>query len=615
MKKLLLSATLLATTAIAWAVPAFRHVKTVTQSDGTQLEIRFTGDENLHYFETLDGIPVARDDKGDWNYATLEVNVMKPLSVMARPADMRTEKDLEAISMAQQSLAGGYERAATIKAPAHMPQKAPLAHRVNMIGQKRGLIILAEFQDVKFSTPNAHEVFEKQANGINYKENGFYGSIRDYFRDQSNGQFDFTFDVVGPITLPETMKYYGEDKYHPEHPEYGLIWDYNGADLCVHACKAIEDQVDFHDYDWDDDGEIDMVFIIYAGYGQNYFNEDNLDMIWPFKGYASHSGYLEDREFTYVDGLFLDVFACHNELIGTSGTQIEGIGGMCHEFSHCFGLKDWYATSGSGAKPMGYWSLMCYGSYNDNSRYPCGYTAYEKMFCGWQAPIILKEACSVKDMQPLHKNGNSYIIFNDAHPKEYLMMEYRQRDGWDKYVPNEGILITQIDYFEPSWQYNTVNNIPNHPRYGVVPADGTNGMSTDDQAGDSYPYVESISGKYNDCLTDDSYPAARWYNKSEADFNEDGDLTPIGKPITNMDFSSKHIAHFDFMGGGAAPDDERFQTGVNTLFDLQQDIVDVYSIDGRNLGRMKRAELGSLRHKGILIVRSADGSVFKTICK
>lgn len=588
MRKILLLVSVLLLSVQAWAVPAYPFTRTVRQSDGTEIVIRHAGDEHLAYFVTSDGCPVVQNSIGDWCYAEMKEGRLVAGGMIAHEVAERSEDEKSFISTRSLDVSGLMH-----KTPLRLPDRLPLPRRTDLSGQKRGLIILAEFPDVRFSVADPAATFQKIANGDNYKENGFFGSVRDYFRDQSRGTFDFTFDVKGPVTLPMPMEYYGKDSL-------GII-DYHGPDLAVHACKAVDHEVNFRDYDWDGDKEADMIFIIFAGYGQNYGAPANT--IWPFKGYASHSGYEPDREFTYLDDTLIDVFACSCELFGTTGTTLNGIGTLCHEFSHCFDLKDHYGTGGTGTHPMGYWDIMDYGSYNDQARRPVAYTAFERMFCGWLDPVELVRPSSVRDMKPITQGGETYVIYNDGWRDECFFIENRFQEGWDEFLPNSGILVTHLDYFDISWKNNTVNTILLHPRYAVVPADGKNGMSDADQEGDTFPYLDYIAGVYNNFLTDVSSPSTVLFNS-----NADGS-TRLGKPVTNMDVKGDGLASFDFLGGGDPP-----EAGVSMQESGEEGAVEIFGIDGMPLGSYSSVgeAAGSLRGR-VVIVRRSSGNVEKAL--
>jgi hypothetical protein len=122
------------------------------------------------------------------------------------------------------------------------------------------------------------------------------------------------------------------------------------------------------------------------------------------------------------------------------------------------GFPDFYDVSYSGWYGMGCFDLMDAGSYNGNGFQPAGYTAHEKMMCGWKDPIVLSDTdVTVDSLQPMSKHGDTYIIYNDAYPNEFYMIENRQKTGWDKNYPAAGMMITHVDFDSEVW----VNNIPN----------------------------------------------------------------------------------------------------------------------------------------------------------
>jgi hypothetical protein len=218
-----------------------------------------------------------------------------------------------------------------------------------------------------------------------------------------------------------------------------------------------------------------------------------------------------------LDGVKVDIYACANEL--KNNNRINGIGTFCHEFSHCMGLPDFYDIFYSGGDGMGYFDLMCAGNYNGNGYCPVGYTAFEKMVCGWAEPIELSDQdVTVESLKPMSENGDTYIIYNDGYPNEFYMIENRQKTGWDSYYPSKGLLITHIDYDEEVWEYNCPNTIVDsemaldlgvsftndHERMTMFHAD--NSSSTSSAKNDLYPY------KQVDSLTATSKPAATLFH-------------------------------------------------------------------------------------------------------
>ena len=382
------------------------------------------------------------------------------------------------------------------------PKKAEKPH---YRGQKKGLVILAEFPDMKFKSDHGQEKYYNILNTPGYTSaEGFNGSVADYFRDQSCGLFELQFDVVGPYTTKNKYSYYGENDADglDKHPE----------DMIIEMCKAADDAVNFADYDWDGDGEVDEVFVVYAGKGEA--DSNNKNTIWPHMWALTEAG-----KNLRLDGHRINVYACANEIM--SNGKLDGIGTFCHEFSHCLGLADLYDLNYDGLFGMGPLDVMDAGLYANDSYCPVGYSAFEKMSCGWQEPIVLSdEDITVDSLKPMSMQGDFYIIYNDAHPDEYYLIENRQNQGWDTYMPASGLMISHVDYDEDVWY----NNIPNtivkeesawqegytcgndHERMTIFHADNKAGYY--DTRNDFYPYAK------NDSLTATSKPAATLYHNN-----------------------------------------------------------------------------------------------------
>jgi M6 family metalloprotease-like protein len=239
--------------------------------------------------------------------------------------------------------------------------------------------------------------------------------------------------------------------------------------MVIEALELADDDVNYADYDWNGNGEVDQVYVVYCGKGEA--NGGAKSTIWPHEWELSSAAYYGDGSGAQtLDGVRIDTYACGAELNGM-GT-IDGIGTMCHEFSHCLGYPDFYDTDYSGGPGMYCWDLMDMGSYNGDGFLPAGYTGYERWVAGWRQPVELKKTTSVSNLKALPDGGESYIIYNDAHPDEFFMLENRQQVGWDSGLPCGGMLIVHCDYDATVWANNQPNDDPRHQRMSWVPADG-----------------------------------------------------------------------------------------------------------------------------------------------
>lgn len=470
-KRILLIPFLCLISIIMLAVPAKRGLwRTLQLTDGSTVRAMLVGDEHAHFWQDADGNTYR--SAGDATY--------------------------QKIDRAQVVAAA---KARRVKANAARLKVAKRAAKDTKIfqGSRRGLIILVQFSDKKFSMTDPKAFYNRFANELNFNEGNFKGSVRDYFRAQSNGQFDLSFDIAGPVTLPQKYSYYGANDSGGN--------DKNAEQMIVDALNAIGDTTDFSPYDWDGDKEVEEVFVLYAGYGEADSEDENT--VWP------HMYTLDDARLKYSKGGYkVNVYACSNEVSYTN--EVAGIGTVCHEFSHCMGFPDVYDTSYGGNYGMQEYDLMDMGSYNGDSFQPANYTAYERMTCGWTIPVELKADTVVNNMASLTDHGQTYIIYNPDYKNEYYMLENRQPTGFDASLPGFGMLITYIDYDETVWEYNVPNTFDygnDHQRITLFHADNSTASYQyqgytvyTDAATDPYPYAS------NDSLTPTSKPAATLYH-------------------------------------------------------------------------------------------------------
>ena len=504
-KRLIASMLLLLIVVATKAVPAKPVTKTFTLSDGTTVELTLRGDEHFSFYTDADGNPcllqngqlqrLSRKEVGEKWTALKKARLEKAVPVSNR-------------RMARKNI--GTSSSATT-------------------GHQRGLVILLQFTDVPFITPNPQAVFNRFFNEQGYSDNGMAGSVKDYFLKQSYNQLEIDFDVVGPYTTKYDMKYYGRPS--------GSSKDSNPYGMVAEAIDAAAADVDYSKYDWDGDGEVDQVFIIFAGYNQAQGADENT--IWPHEWKLSATGYVRN-----YNGVSINTYGCSSELQGDGVYNtgiLDGIGTACHEFSHCLGLPDMYDTAGSSFA-MSYWDIMSAGNYNDGSRTPAGYTSYERMFSGWMQPKELNSLTRISGMKPLATDAEAYILYNEANKNEYYLLENRQLTGFDAGLPGHGLLVLHVDYNESAWAGNDVNTSANHQRMTIIPADGAAYNSSSSLAGDPFPGT-----KGNKQLTDYTSPAATLYNK-----NTDGRLF-MGKPLTNITESSDGLISFVVCHPGVTP--------------------------------------------------------------
>lgn len=541
MKQLILIPVFCLLTIAVQAVPAKRGIwQMLTLSDGTEVQAQLCGDERQHWWTAADGRRYVAD--GDHYYKEVDGQTLSQMAAMSH----RTA--------ARQFVAGSRLT----------HQRRTDSQRYAYFGKQKGLVILVEFKDTKFNSGNNLAKFNDILNKEGYTTSeGFKGSVADYFKAQSSGQFELNFDVLGPVQLNNNAKYYGENDE--------LGYDKRPDEMIIEACRSVDSQVNFNDYDWDGDGWVEEVFVVYAGKGEA--DGGNATTIWP------HMDVLTNYQKTLtLDGVNISTYACANEL--TSNGSINGIGTFCHEFSHCLGYPDFYDTINEKTFGMSSFDLMDAGCYNGNGFIPSGYSAYEKWMAGWEELTELAdEDVTVDALKPVSEGGSGYIIYNDGHPDEYYIVENRQQTNWDAALPGRGLMITHVDYDEELWYWNIPNALldenseyvvtygyptNDHMRFTIMHADNNIRTTYTSLAHDLYPYLR------NDSLTATSTPAATFYNATKQ-----GDMLMHGA-ILNITQKSNLTISFKYR----AP---VVDTGISDLqADSPQSAV-VYDLLGRRL--------------------------------
>lgn len=575
MKKLYLMLSMLfAFGAAANAIPAKKLQKVITLTNGTQVSVELRGDEYLSWWEGTDGT-AYRATADDAVFEAFDLEAQKPAAAARRA---RAEQGRVArLARVKNSLKGADDKMRGLGGD-HITYK----------GVKKGLVVLVDFKNKKFADGHDLEYYKNVINGKDFsdEEEGYVGSVRDYFLAQSNGQFELDFDVVGPVTMSKNYGYYGNDgAYQKDEKVYEMIKE---------ASDGIQDKVNLKDYDWDGDGEADQVFFLYAGLGQA--SDGSASTVWP---HESELRYWPCGVLSYSTGK-INTYACANELQpetqGSSRYISAGIGTICHEFSHCLGFADMYDTTGGGGYGMSVFDVMDQGSYNGNGFVPCNYTAFERIYAGWVEAIELESPATVKDMKSVSDYGRPFIMYNYKNTNEYFLMENRQNTGWDKGLyGSNGLLIVHVNYVPSRWANNSVNSSAEKIQCcTVVNADGSRENTQYSLQGDLYPYeVKGVT--MNDEFTDESEPAAKLYTK-----NSDNSYA-LGIPITQIKRSKGSVSFLVCGGDDNNIIDNTFNgvvDGINGVTVANKTTDNrIYSIDGRYLGTDASA-LG----KGIYVV-------------
>lgn len=575
MKKFLLSITFALMGIVSgFAAKAYSGIVTVTQSDGTELNVRIYGDEHFNWLTTEDGVLLVKEGNNYYIAETTSYGTLKATSYIAHNANKRVPAEIKAIKKQDLSRFRSYAIKKASPAKAMGTGNSGVKYFPHS-GSPKALVILVEFSGTPFqSGEKAKNVFEHFLKGKaednlpdgyeaytgSYKnENNLRnkGSVSDYFYDMSKGTYTPQFDVVGPYKLNQPSLYYGQgDKDNTQ----ALVSD---------ACKAADGDVDFSEYDADGDGMVDLVYIIYAGYPASMSGNPN--DIWPKSGTG---------DFGTYDGKKVSRFGVHAELnFGLelnqkNGFLLSGIGLFCHEFSHTLGLPDLYPTVDASKvdnQNPEMWDLMDGGEYTYNGGYcPTPYSPWEMDAMGWATPIELSDEKQTVTLKSYGKERVAYKIKGENN--EYLLLQNIQIGGWwtgVALVYKKGMLVWRIDYNNEDVNlFDNPNNTLGKPKVMIVPADGY--VISDYNHGDGKQWTDD---QYKESLQGDPFPGAT--NKTEL-LSVVLNNSTLEKPIYNIK-EENGVITFDYLDNISA-------IQLPSVDETDMTTKQIFSLDGRYLG-------------------------------
>ena len=513
----------------ATARPAQFVKKTVTQPDGTSFTLVRYGDEFNKIRMTEDGCAVAQGEDKWWNYVVLDNEGKRYDSGVHVGTGVKADVISSSRMAAQHTKSARRESFDLLQ-----NQTEPIISRIRASGmtkasgvaiQKHGIVLLAEYSDVKFKY--RREDFQAMLTQKGYSVGGATGSAKEYFENQFGEGYEFNFDVSDIVTLKRTRAYYGGNDKNGD--------DSHPAEMIADACELAEKAgIDFSIYDQDSDGEVDNVFVIYAGEDEAEYYEGHDDCIW------AHAWYIRDGAGINLNlnGKIINRYACCSELSVVNNKEVlTGIGTFCHEYSHTLGLADMYDTdyASSGGCAAALWintALMDGGNANNNSNTPPYFNAIDREILGIVEPERIT-ANGEYSLSPIGYGGKVYRLDTDQED-EYYLLECRSNTGWDKYIGGSGMLIYHIDkskanpifsetynQITPEYRWNYYNEVNCNPSHQC--ADLIESGSLKDSFSSTDSYYSYLSSSFSasslffprtgtTSISADTKPAMTWWS-------------------------------------------------------------------------------------------------------
>ena len=503
LKQLSLIVCLMLCSLTTWAAKAESIPVQVRQADGSVITVILCGDEHINWYTTLDGVLLVQGTDNNYYIGKVEKSGnLIATQQLAHEALTRSQVERNLIAkqdkdkffayvnkIAEES-ENAYNNSPLTRGPIVDTGYGGVPYFPHT-GSPKALVILAEFQDTTFTIQDTKKVFtnylmnEGHFSDTRYGQNQNYKGVRGYFKDCSYGQFTPFFDVVGPIKLPR------------KHAIYGAGNDRMDL-LLADACAAVDDLVDFAKYDANNDGIVDLVYIIYAGHSANYRN-NKVSNIWPKSGTVTISD--------TFDGKSIRRYGVSNELNGSDKTsknnkKINGIGLFCHEFSHTLGLPDIYAyrtpAEDQDNQGMEYWDIMDGGTGVHGGRIPASYLAWEREVMGWMNIDELKKDISIENLKSIDNGGKAYKIVNPKNSNEYIVLQSMQKgawnQGWGDGTYGKGLLAYRVSYKSDKVNiFDYPNNLKGKPRVIPIPADDKI-LAAANAGGSLNTYIQQLNG-------------------------------------------------------------------------------------------------------------------------
>ena len=447
--KLILTVMLLMVAMAMQAIPVKRgQWQTIRLQDGSEVVAQPVGDEYGHWMQAADGSCYVMQENNFFQQVDRQ-------ELLARRQTRLTEKKSRRKAI-YASTSDGLGKKGTMSKGA-----------VQSIGEYTIPVVMVQFSNLKFKTSTTVEKMEKYYNQEGYTDNyGSVGSVRDYFKAQSGGQFVPTFDVVGIVTLSNTYSYYGKndsngnDQHLEELP--GDVIDAAisqlGVDFSQYVVPAGDDS---------HTAGVPLLAMFYAGKGEATEYPNGPNYLWPCEWDD-----VEDAELGDYHDVHFNSFFIGNELYA-GGQDLMGMGIFCHELGHAMGLPDFYCTDESymDDDAFGMWSIMDSGGYEGGTYAPMGYNAYEKSYMGWLELQEVGDADEVILQSPLGTAENSAYIIRHSNTESFIF-ENRQPGTFYPEKYGSGVMVSRIAYSYNMWKGNKVNNTQSKKRATILTADG-----------------------------------------------------------------------------------------------------------------------------------------------
>ncbi len=491
------------------AAPFDTGMITLQQPDRTEFTGRIWGDEFFFWAETEDGYRFIQSGDGWYYYAQLNEDGEFSPSKYKVGIDSPPEFSYQ-LDGTQSRIDDINQQIEDFKEQLEINRQWFAQKQEEAQGQVTTLkvgIILIEFSDTTHFTsqyrPDGYTTadFDSLMFSYNYwyepdpqfgtphpENEAVFGSFRDYWDQMSRGKLLITGKVVNPDRdqdgVPEWLKASGTREYYFD--------EVSGWDLAVEAYQLALDS-GYISEDSADTNYYDKCAVIYA-------------LEAPATGYYVAGGDLDGKIF------YLAERSGPNLVGGTlEEKSFTHIGVYLHEFGHTIGLNDEYDGRGEdGHTHLFNFCLMAGGMYNVPDRKaacPATLSPFYRILYDWANSVTIDK--DTLDFIVEYDFANPKLYRIDpiyASSDEHYIIETKNREGFDLYIPGDPADTVNQAGTLLVWQHYTHSNYPisdYQDRIRVKSADYIYGDST--QLSDFFPATLDLNN-YQD-FNDTTAPA------------------------------------------------------------------------------------------------------------
>ncbi len=270
-------------------------------------------------------------------------------------------------------------------------------------------VLMVEFPDLQEPSNYTQSIYDDVFNSSNYLS-GEGISVKEFYKHNSYDQLAVSYDVYDWRMMPQNYAYYVANTHQ-------LVVD------ALNIFGTGSNPIDFTQYDYNNDGTLDGVIILHAGYqaqeqpghiiSQARIYKDSTT--WTIQG-------LYYGDAAIIPAKHVNTGLCNNWIANfnyptdcRTSPQI-----AIHEFGHVLGIPDLYAISYDGIQSGfglgGHTVMVLNGDTIQDVKKPVNFDSWSKYFFGWLTPTVINDTsqADIYSLSAYDTSNDAYILRNPS---------------------------------------------------------------------------------------------------------------------------------------------------------------------------------------------------------